>query len=598
MAENVEKKKALEAAMSQIEKQFGKGSVMKLGEFKAMEIEAIPTGALSLDMALGIGGVPRGRIIEVFGPESSGKTTLALHVIAEAQKMGGEAAFIDAEHALDPVYAKKLGVDIDNLIVSQPDTGEQALEITESLVRSGALDVVVVDSVAALVPKAEIDGEWQDIYKMFEQYQKEVDGKLQNVEVEKYVTENLEYIAGDNKQDGYPQIFLSEKYANQKDLLEQIQNMDEKGILDLNDWENARVATIAKELGVNPENIQSMDEIDLEQLINEKYSEIADSKENAEEVLEKGASKGQDKGKKEQKDERTTLSEKQMNGLNVKEETSLSQEIKGVTLGEKLGLQKNGISDAKKLARISISGSRKDAFVVIHSDGSATVLGEDILEPDNRIGTSQTSKGMTINNDGKVNQEGVTSSYRIVNGNGNEYIRASYDESYGKEIKYSMFSPEKNQYLDVELETQRTRPQDSAVRQFIKDRGAGVREAENVIERGEEHQIYGEMEENSEHQLNVKDVDNNKNNDTHEHLEQMDKNGELKVELDDYIPNTDITWDRFASMCGYRGEDRLEKAVQRLQEEKEKDFDASNQELIEEIEEEENEQYRGNERQR
>ena len=138
MAENVEKKKALEAAMSQIEKQFGKGSVMKLGEFKAMEIEAIPTGALSLDMALGIGGVPRGRIIEVFGPESSGKTTLALHVIAEAQKMGGEAAFIDAEHALDPVYAKKLGVDIDNLIVSQPDTGEQALEITESLVRSGA----------------------------------------------------------------------------------------------------------------------------------------------------------------------------------------------------------------------------------------------------------------------------------------------------------------------------------------------------------------------------------------------------------------------------------------------------------------------------
>jgi len=162
MSENTEKKKALEMAMSQIEKQFGKGSVMKLGEFKAMEIEAIPTGALSLDIALGIGGVPRGRIIEVFGPESSGKTTLALHIVAEAQKMGGEAAFIDAEHALDPVYAKKLGVDIDNLIVSQPDTGEQALEITEALVRSGALDVVVVDSVAALVPKAEIDGEMGD----------------------------------------------------------------------------------------------------------------------------------------------------------------------------------------------------------------------------------------------------------------------------------------------------------------------------------------------------------------------------------------------------------------------------------------------------
>ena len=162
MSENIEKKKALEMAMSQIEKQFGKGSVMKLGEYKAMEVEAIPTGALSLDIALGIGGVPRGRIIEVFGPESSGKTTLALHIIAEAQKMGGEAAFIDAEHALDPVYARKLGVDIDNLIVSQPDTGEQALEITESLVRSGALDVIVVDSVAALVPKAEIDGDMGD----------------------------------------------------------------------------------------------------------------------------------------------------------------------------------------------------------------------------------------------------------------------------------------------------------------------------------------------------------------------------------------------------------------------------------------------------
>ena len=162
MEENAEKRKALEVAMSQIEKQFGKGSVMKLGDFKAMEVEAIPTGALSLDIALGIGGVPRGRIIEIFGPESSGKTTLALHIIAEAQKMGGEAAFIDAEHALDPVYARKLGVDIDDLIVSQPDTGEQALEITESLIRSGALDVVVVDSVAALVPKAEIDGDMGD----------------------------------------------------------------------------------------------------------------------------------------------------------------------------------------------------------------------------------------------------------------------------------------------------------------------------------------------------------------------------------------------------------------------------------------------------
>ena len=162
--ENNEKKKALESALGQIEKQFGKGSVMKLGDFTAMNVEAIPTGALSLDVALGIGGIPKGRIIEIFGPESSGKTTLALHAIAECQKRGGEAAFIDAEHALDPVYAKHLGVDIDNLIVSQPDTGEQALEIAEALVRSGAIDIIVVDSVAALVPKAEIDGDMGDAH--------------------------------------------------------------------------------------------------------------------------------------------------------------------------------------------------------------------------------------------------------------------------------------------------------------------------------------------------------------------------------------------------------------------------------------------------
>ena len=164
MAINKEDKdKALEAAMLQIQKQFGKGAIMKLGSDGAnMSIEAIPTGAVSLDLATGIGGIPRGRIIEIFGPESSGKTTLTLHIIAEAQKMGGKAAFIDAEHALDPEYAKNLGVDVNELLVSQPDTGEQALEICEMLVRSGAIDVVVIDSVAALVPKAEIQGEMGD----------------------------------------------------------------------------------------------------------------------------------------------------------------------------------------------------------------------------------------------------------------------------------------------------------------------------------------------------------------------------------------------------------------------------------------------------
>ena len=159
----MEKDKALEAALAQIEKQFGKGAIMKLGDSALKDgISVIPTGCLELDYALGVGGVPRGRIIEIYGPESSGKTTVALHIVAESQKRGGTAAFIDAEHALDPVYARNLGVNVDELFVSQPDTGEQALEITETLVRSGAVDIVVVDSVAALVPKAEIEGDMGD----------------------------------------------------------------------------------------------------------------------------------------------------------------------------------------------------------------------------------------------------------------------------------------------------------------------------------------------------------------------------------------------------------------------------------------------------
>ena len=161
---NNDKKQALDTAIRQIEKNFGKGAVMRLGDRPDLQVDAIPTGSLALDAALGIGGLPRGRIVEIYGPESSGKTTLALHVLAEAQKRGGEVAFVDAEHALDPVYAEAIGVDIDSMLVSQPDTGEQALDITESLVRSGALDVIVVDSVAALTPRAEIEGEMGDSF--------------------------------------------------------------------------------------------------------------------------------------------------------------------------------------------------------------------------------------------------------------------------------------------------------------------------------------------------------------------------------------------------------------------------------------------------
>ena len=163
-AANPDKQKALQAALAQIEKAYGKGAVMRLGENTGMQVESIPTGSLTLDLALGVGGLPRGRIVEIYGPESSGKTTLALHAVAQAQKAGGEAAFIDVEHALDPVYARALGVDVDSLLVSQPDTGEQALEIAEALIRSGAIDIVVVDSVAALVPRQEIEGEMGDAH--------------------------------------------------------------------------------------------------------------------------------------------------------------------------------------------------------------------------------------------------------------------------------------------------------------------------------------------------------------------------------------------------------------------------------------------------
>jgi recombination protein RecA len=164
MSEQSERMKVLETAIRKIEKDYGKGSIMRLGEVADMNVAVIPTGCLSLDLALGVGGVPRGRVIEIFGPESSGKTTVALHIVAEAQKEGGIAAFIDVEHALDPLYARRLGVNINDLLVSQPDTGEQALEIAEALVRSGAVDVVVVDSVAALVPRAELDGEMGDVH--------------------------------------------------------------------------------------------------------------------------------------------------------------------------------------------------------------------------------------------------------------------------------------------------------------------------------------------------------------------------------------------------------------------------------------------------
>lgn len=191
MSVDQEKLKALNEALGKIEKDFGKGSVMRLGEATSLEIDTISTGSIGLDIAIGIGGLPKGRIVEIYGPESSGKTTVALHCVAEAQKNGGIAAFIDAEHALDPVYAKALGVDVENLIISQPDTGEQALEIAEALIRSGAIDIIVVDSVAALVPKAEIEGDMGDSHvglqaRLMSQALRKLTGSIKNPTVLQY----------------------------------------------------------------------------------------------------------------------------------------------------------------------------------------------------------------------------------------------------------------------------------------------------------------------------------------------------------------------------------------------------------------------------
>lgn len=197
IADQDERKKALEAAMAQIEKQFGKGSVMRMGDQEVVDIETIPTGALTLDIALGVGGLPRGRIIEIYGPESSGKTTVALHCVAEAQKMGGTCAFIDAEHALDAVYANKIGVDVDNLLLAQPDTGEQALEITETLVRSGGIDVIVIDSVAALVPRLRSKVRWVIHMLVFRQdscHRLFVSSQVSSLSPVRYVSSSISFV--------------------------------------------------------------------------------------------------------------------------------------------------------------------------------------------------------------------------------------------------------------------------------------------------------------------------------------------------------------------------------------------------------------------
>ena len=458
----------------------------------------------------------------------------------------------------------------------------------------------------------EIDGQQvktlEDLFVLAEQKEISKNGQNQIIEIEKYVTKDLDYIAGNNMSDSYQLPMVTGRYKDQKDMLEkQLEELGNEGILDLNDMENDRLEMIVKALGVKVEEIKSIDELDLEQEISknkEKSENEQEEKdgENAEGkgLKEKGKDGRQDK-ENEQKDEKEQenekedgqeeLSKKELDGLQIKEETRLNQNIKGVTLEDKLGLKKNGITDGVKLARVTTdslnsylekTSTQVDSFVVIRKNGEAVVLGENILEPDNRLGTNPTGTDTTINNDGTVRQEGITSSYRIVNGNGRDYLRAGYDEVSGKEIKYGMYSPQKNDYVNVELETQRTRPQDNDVRQFMKDRGVGEREAEQILEKDKEH---GECLEKD-----VTVIDNNKNNDSHTHediqnLEMQD------IDAHDHIPNTETTWEEFASICGYRGEDRIQRALEKFQEEKAENTDKSNRELVEQIEEQENENY-------
>ena len=465
----------------------------------------------------------------------------------------------------------------------------------------------------------EIDGQQvktlEDLFVLVEQKEILKNGQNQIIEIEKYVTKDLDYIAGNNMSDSYQLPMVTEKYKDQKNMLEkQLEELGSEGILDLNDMENDRLELIAKALGVKVEEIKSIDELDLDQEIS-KNKEKLENEQEENELGEKDGENTERKGPKEkvkdgrpdkeneqedekdQEDEQEELSKKELDGLQIKEETRLSQNIKGVTLEDKLGLKKNGITDGVRLARVTTdslnpylekSSTQVDSFVVIRKNGEAVVLGENILEPDNRLGTNPTGTDTTINNDGSVKQEGITSSYRIVNGNGRDYLRIGYDEVSGKEIKYGMYSPEKNDYVNVELETQRTKIQNSDVRQFMKDRGVGQREAEQIIKKDKEH---GECD-----NKDVTVVDNDKNNDSHTHEKENEQTGELQaneINEEDYIPYTNMKWKDFATLCGYRGEDRMEKAYEKWNNERSKAENAAkdNGKLVEEIQEEINEDY-------
>lgn len=426
---------------------------------------------------------------------------------------------------------------------------------------------------------------FENIFLIIEQMEVDTPDGKQIMRLNKYVTENMETIAVSRTDGMYDMPIVTSEYLEQKEFLEeQIEQLDiDDPVLDLNNMEEKRIEEIAEVLGISPEDIKTMDEIDLNQ-----------------EISANGIYKP-----KAKEQEQKTITNEQFESIQLREETSLNQEIKGETLGDKLGLEKEGIEDADKLVRVSASGLNKyldesitqqDAFVVTRKKGKPpVVLGDNILEPDSRAGTNpRGDDNLTINNDGTTTREAVTSSYRIVNGDGNEYLRTGYDEITGKEIKYSMYSPQEDRYVDVELETQKTSFQDNDVRQFMKEERVATkdREAEMIEERYRQHEQMGEEE------VEVEDVDNDKNNNTHEHGDGEVTNETLEersmiVEPDDYIPNTNITWEQLASKCGYRGEDRIKRAYERFEKAYNDNPDKTNKEIIEEIEEEENRDYRG-----
>lgn len=361
-----------------------------------------------------------------------------------------------------------------------------------------------------------IEGKEQEIYLLEEQFENR-DGEL--IEVERYYTGEGEFLAGNNREDQYNYLILDEKYLGEKELSDSLKALDKEGMLDLNELEQDRIKEIAEALGVEVEDIEEIDEIDLELEEKEKKDDTEEKEKDDENELEE-------------------ISSKEVDGLNIKEETSATVDIKGESLADKLGLKEKGITDVTKIARVSTTSlndvtkernPNKDAFVAIKSNGKAVVLGEDILKTDTRRGNNPRGDSLTINHDGSVNEEQITTSYLIVNGNGQEYLQCGYDESSGKEIKYSMRSNETGEDVAIELQTQRTYEKTSKVREFLNDEHEGIYEPDEIIERDKQH---GKCEEKD-----VTNIDNDKDNDSHQpHVEE----DYFQKCVDEIMENSDI----------------------------------------------------------